>query len=41
VFESRVLSGLTGPQRIKAVRELAHVLMLAAGVAIEENDVER
>jgi hypothetical protein len=41
VFESRVLRGLTGPQRTKAVRQLAHLLMLAAGAAIEENGVER
>ncbi len=41
VFESRVLCGPTGPHRTKAVRQLAHLLMLAAGVAIEENGVER
>lgn len=41
VFESRVLRGLTGPERMKVVRQLAHVLMLAAGVATEENGLER
>jgi hypothetical protein len=41
VFESRVLRGLSGPERMKVVRHLAQVLMLAAGVATEENALER
>jgi len=41
VFESRALRGLSGPERMKLVRQLAHLLMLAAGVASEENGLER
>jgi hypothetical protein len=41
LFESRALRGLTGPERMKAVKQLAHVLMLAAGIASQERDVER
>jgi len=40
-FESRVLRGLSAPERMKVVRQLAHVLMLAAGIASQESDVER
>lgn len=40
-FESALTRGLTGPERMKAVRRLAHVLMLAAGIASQESDVER
>jgi hypothetical protein len=39
VFESTGLRGLSTPERTKALMNLAHVLMLAAGV--EENDDER
>ena len=41
VFESRVTRGLTGAERMKAVKQLAHVLMLAAGITSQENGVER
>jgi len=39
-FESSVLR-LTDPERAKALTHLAHLLLLAAGVAVEENDDER
>ena len=35
-FESNVLKDLTGPERIKAVTRLAHLLMLAAGAITQE-----
>ena len=41
VFESGLTRSLTGPQRMKVVKQLAHVLMLAAGIASQESDVER
>ena len=41
VFESNVLRGLSTAERTKAVMNLAHLLMLAAGVVVEENDDER
>lgn len=41
VFESNVLRGLSTAERTKALMNLAHVLMLAAGVVVEENDDER
>jgi hypothetical protein len=41
VFESSGLRGLSTAERTKALMDLAHVLMLAAGVVIEENDDER
>lgn len=41
VFESRATRGLSGAERMKAVKQLAHVLMLAAGITSQENDVER
>jgi hypothetical protein len=40
-FESKSLLGLTAAERMKALIHLAHLLMLAAGVAAEENDDER
>jgi hypothetical protein len=41
VFESNGLCGLSTAERTKAVTNLAHLLMLAAGVVVEENDDER
>jgi hypothetical protein len=41
VFESNGLRGLSTAERTKALMDLAHVLMLAAGVVVEENDDER
>jgi hypothetical protein len=41
VFESRVTRSLTGSERMKVVRQLAHLLMLAAGVVTKESDCER
>jgi hypothetical protein len=41
VFESNVLRGLSTAERTKALMNLAHLLMLAAGVVVEENDDER
>ena len=41
VFESSGLRGLSTAERTKALMDLAHVLMLAAGVVVEENDDER
>jgi hypothetical protein len=41
VFESTGLRGLSTPERTKALMNLAHGLMLAAGVVVEENDDER
>ena len=40
-FESIGLLGLTNAQRMKAVIQLSQLLMLAAGVAVEERDDER
>jgi hypothetical protein len=39
-FESSVLQ-LTDPERAKALTHLAHLLLLAAGVVVEENNDER
>jgi len=39
-FESRVLQ-LTDPERAKVLTHLAHLLQLAAGVVVEENNDER
>jgi hypothetical protein len=39
-FESSVLQ-LTDLERAKALTYLAHLLLLAAGVAVEENNDER
>jgi hypothetical protein len=41
VFESNRLRGLSTAERTKALMNLAHLLMLAAGVMVEENDDER
>ena len=41
VFESDGLRGLSTAERMKALMDLAHLLMLAAGVVGEENDDER
>jgi hypothetical protein len=40
-FESNGLRGLSAAERTKALMNLAHLLMLAAGVVVEENDDER
>jgi hypothetical protein len=40
-FETMRLHGLTSAERKKVVIRLAHVLMLAAGVATKESDDER
>jgi hypothetical protein len=40
-FESRLTQGLASQERIKAIRQLAHLLMLAAGMTIEESNRER
>jgi hypothetical protein len=41
VFESNGLRGLSGGERTKALMNLAHLMMLAVGVVVEENDDER
>ena len=41
MFESNGLRGLSTAERTKALMNLAHLLMLAAGVMVEENDNER
>ena len=41
VFESKGLRGLSTAERATALMNLAHLLMLAAGVVVEENDDER
>jgi hypothetical protein len=40
-FESNGLRGLCPAERMKALMNLAHLLMLAAGVVVEENNDER
>lgn len=40
-FESNRLRGLPAAERMKVLMDLAHLLMLAAGVAVEEDDDER
>ena len=40
-FESRLTRTLSGQERAKVIRQLAHLLMLAAGMTIEESDRER
>lgn len=40
-FESGLTRGLAAPERMKVVKQLAQVLMLAAGIASRESDVER
>lgn len=41
VFESNGLRGLSTAERTKALMNLAHLLLLAAEVVVEENDHER
>ncbi|MGH9422986.1 MAG: hypothetical protein ACRD3J_23625 [Thermoanaerobaculia bacterium] len=41
VFEPNGLRGLSTGDRAKALMNLAQLMMLAAGVVIEENDDER
>ena len=41
VFESNGLRGLSTAERTKALMNLAHLLLLAAGVVVEENGDER
>lgn len=40
-FESRLTRALTGVERVKVVKQLAQILMLAGGLASKESDVER
>jgi len=40
-FESGLTRGLTGLERMKVVKQLAHVLMRAAGLASKESDDDR
>ena len=40
-FESGLTCGLTSLERMKVVKQLAQLLMLAAGIASKESDVER
>ena len=40
-FESGVTRELTEVERMKVVKQLASLLMLAAGIASKESDVER
>ena len=40
-FESNRLCGLPAVERMKVLMDLAYLLMLAAGVAVEEDDDER
>lgn len=39
-FESRCIRGLTPPERLRALTHLANLLMLAAGLTIEERNHE-
>jgi hypothetical protein len=39
-FESRWLQGLTAPERLRVLTHLTNLLMLAAGLAIEEHNQE-
>ena len=41
VFGSNRLRGLPAAERMKVLMDLAYLLMLAAGVAVEEDDDER
>lgn len=41
VFESTGMRGLPTAERTKALTNLAHLLLLAAGVVVEETDDER
>jgi hypothetical protein len=40
-FESNGLRGLSPAERTKALMSLAHLLMMAAGIVVEENNDER
>jgi hypothetical protein len=40
-FESGLTRELTDVERMKAVKQLAQLLMLAAGISSKESDVER
>jgi hypothetical protein len=40
-FESNGLRGLSPTERTKAMMNLAHLLMLASGIVVEENNDER
>jgi hypothetical protein len=40
-FESTLTRGLTASERTKVVKQLSHLLVLAAGLANQESDVER
>jgi hypothetical protein len=40
-FESNGLRGLSPAERTKALMNLAHLLMMAAGIVVEENNDER
>ena len=40
-FESNGLHGLSMAERTKALRDLAHLFLLAAGIVVEENGHER
>jgi hypothetical protein len=40
-FESNPLRGLPAAERMKALMDLAYLLMLAVGVTVEEDDDER
>lgn len=39
-FESRCIQGLTPPERLRALTHLANLLVLAAGLTIEERNHE-
>jgi hypothetical protein len=40
-FESKGLRGLSPAERTKTLMNLAHLLMMAAGIVVEENNDER
>lgn len=40
VFESRWLHGLTAQERLRALTHLTNLLLLAAGLAVEEHSHE-
>jgi hypothetical protein len=40
-FESNGLRGLSPAERTKTLMNLAHLLMMAAGIVVEENNDER
>lgn len=41
LFESSLTRRLSGQERLKVVKQLAQILMLATGIADKESDVER